>query len=68
MDKNLSWYDLPQLKTMYEQEADALQSALLNGASWESTREQRQRVTELAIALHKKRYSSSNPAESSGRD
>ena len=68
MDMKLCSYDLPVLKVMYEQEAEVLQRALLNGATWEEVREQRKKVTDLAIAMHKKRFASTNPAESSSRD
>ena len=67
MDANLCSYDLPILKLMYEKEAEQLQKSLLNGASWDEVREQRKKVTDLAIALHKKRFAASNPAESSSR-
>ena len=64
---NLCSYDLPILKVMYEKEAEVLQKALLSGATWDEVREQRKKVTDLAIAMHKKRFASTNPAESSSR-
>ena len=67
MDKNLCGLDLNILKTMYEKEATVLKNALLNGASWEEVKDQRRKVTELAIAMHKLRYRTGNPAESSSR-
>ena len=48
--------DLNTLKALYEAEAAALQDSLLNGTSWEEARDQRQAVTELAIAIHNKRF------------
>jgi hypothetical protein len=64
MNRNLSSLDLLTLKAMYEAEAEKLSSALLNGATWEETREQRKEVTELSIALHKMRFPQpQNPAE-----
>ena len=68
MDVNWSSYDLPTLKILYEAEAARLRDALINGSTWEETWEQRKKVTDLAIALHKKRTASSNPAETSLRD
>lgn len=67
MDKNLCGLDVNLVKTIYEKEAITLKNALLNGASWEEVKDQRRKVTELAIALHKLRHSSGNPAESSSR-
>ncbi|HEU4473114.1 MAG TPA: hypothetical protein VFR58_18610 [Flavisolibacter sp.] len=68
MDSNLCRLDLDTLKTMYEQEASVLKTALLSGASWEELHEQRQMVTELAIALHQKKQSvGAHPAETRSR-
>jgi hypothetical protein len=67
MTQNLGGLDINILKQMYEKEAMVLKSALLNGASWEEVRDQRRKVTELSIALHKLRFNSNNPAESSSR-
>ena len=68
MDKNLCGLDLNILKTMYDKEAGVLKNALLNGASWDEVKELRRKVTEISIAIHKQRYRSGNPAESSSRD
>ena len=47
---------LEQLERMY-QDADAkLRQALLNGASWEEAKAQRDVVTEIAVQLHKRKY------------
>ena len=55
MEKNLRGLDLLTLKALHEKEADELNNALLRGADWEDVREMRQRVTDLAIAMHEKR-------------
>lgn len=68
MEKNLCGLDLNILKSMYEKEASVLKNSLLNGASWEEVKEQRRKVTEISIAIHKLRYRSGNPAESSFRE
>jgi hypothetical protein len=67
-DMEMKWneFDADALKTMYDQESAALKSALLRGTPWEDLREQRLKVTELSIALHKKIHSG-NPAESVDR-
>jgi hypothetical protein len=67
MKMNWSELDLDALKDAYEKESSKLKAALLNGTSWEELRDQRQKVTELAIALHKKINTSANPAESTDR-
>jgi hypothetical protein len=59
--------DVDELKNVYERESAKLKASLLNGSSWEELKDQRQKVTELAVALHKKINSSSNPAESTDR-
>jgi hypothetical protein len=68
MERNLCSFDLSALKELYNKEAEILQVALLDGASWEDMKDQRLIVTELAIALHKKiQGSTGNPAENSLR-
>ena len=62
-----SEFDVDELRNSYETEAAKLKASLLNGSSWEDLKEQRLKVTELAIALHKKINTSSNPAESADR-
>lgn len=64
---NWSELDVDALKDAYEKEAAKLKASLLNGSSWEEMKDQRQKVTELAIALHKKINASGNPAESVDR-
>lgn len=68
MDKFLAGLDLETLKILYEKEAAQLRNSLINGATWDEVRDQRQKVTNLSIAIHQKRNSPSNPAESSIRD
>lgn len=60
-------FDADTLKTIYEKESANLKTALIGGTAWNDLKEQRQKVTELSIALHKKIYSSPNPAESTDR-
>jgi len=67
MERKLWGLDLNILKNMYDREAASLKTALLNGASWDEVKDQRRKVTELSIAIHKLRYRSGNPAESSSR-
>lgn len=67
MESNWNELDLDSLKLMHEKESSNLRTALLNGATWEEVKDQRKRVTELSIALHKKINASGNPAESTDR-
>lgn len=67
MDKYLSSLDLETLKLLYENESAQLRTALINGALWEEVQSQRIKVTELSIAIHQKRMSSTNPAELNSR-
>jgi hypothetical protein len=65
----MNWKDLEvdALRQAYETESSKLKTFLLNGVSWEEMKDQRKKVTELAIALHKKINISGNPAESADR-
>ena len=67
MDINGGEMDLVALKNSYEKELANLKALLLSGSSWEEMKDQRKKVTELAIALHKKINTSGNPAESADR-
>lgn len=67
MERNLCSFELEALKKLYEAEAEKLTVSLLNGATWEEVKDQRKLVTDLAIAVHKKKHSNSNPAETSMR-
>ena len=65
----MNWNELgvDELRETYQKESAKLKASLLSGTSWEELKEQRLKVTELAIALHKKINTSSNPAESTDR-
>ena len=64
MDSEFYGLDLHKLQVMYEEEARRLNAGLLAGATWDSMKEQEQKVTELAIVIHKKKYPLYfNPAE-----
>jgi hypothetical protein len=67
MEMNWSEMDIDELRDVYEKESSKLKISLINGISWEELKDQRTKVTELAIALHKKINSTSNPAESIDR-
>lgn len=67
MQTNWNELGVDELRDTYEKESAKLKASLLNGTSWEELKEQRLKVTELAIALHKKINTSSNPAESTDR-
>lgn len=64
---NWNELDTEALRDLFERESSNLKKALLNGCSWEDVKDQRLKVTELAIALHKKINTSGNPAESIDR-
>ena len=67
MTSNVWEHELDMLRERYEKERSALTAALLNGVSWESLKDQRRIVTELAIELHKKMTAYGNPAETQTR-
>lgn len=67
MEMNWNEMDVDQLRDVYETESSRLKASLISGTSWEELKDQRKKVTELAIALHKKINSTSNPAESADR-
>jgi hypothetical protein len=67
MELNWSDLDVDVLKNVYEKESAKLKASLLSGTPWEEMKDQRKKVTELAIALHKKINTTSNPAESVDR-
>jgi hypothetical protein len=69
MERNLNSLDLATLKALYEKEAEELSSALLNGCTWDETRDKRKNVTEISIALHQKRFPQNpHPAGNLGRN
>lgn len=68
MDKSLCSLDLDTLRELYEKETSELKAALLRGVDWDEVRDQRHKVTDLAIAIHKKKFPlAHNPAETSLR-
>jgi len=71
MDRNLESLDVNMLKSLYERETDELNASLLNGISWNELKDQRKKVTDIAMALQALRnrddYMKENPAERSAR-
>ncbi|RZM20844.1 MAG: hypothetical protein EOO88_35000 [Pedobacter sp.] len=68
MENDLTSLEINTLKRMHQSASFKMQSALLNGATWEEVQDQREIVTELAIAIHKKQPSYFlNPAEAPSR-
>jgi len=67
MEVNWSDLDIDALREAYEKESAQLKASLLSGTLWDDMKDQRKKVTELAIALHKKLHTSGNPAESMDR-
>jgi hypothetical protein len=67
MEMNWNEMDIDDLRNFYETESSKLKASLISGTSWEELKDQRKKVTDLAIALHKKINSTSNPAESADR-
>ena len=65
MQLELKDKDLATLLALYNGEVDTLRAKLLNGEPWEELTQQRKRITELAIAIHKQHHLvvSTNPAE-----
>jgi len=64
MDSEFHVLDVDTLQALYQEEANRLNAELLGGATWDSVKEQKQKVVEIAIALHKKKYPLHfNPAE-----
>ena len=69
MNLHLSNLDLDTLKDMYEKSQAELTSSLLSGALWTEVKEQRKKLTEIAIVLHKKAQAMGlNPAEFTAGD
>jgi hypothetical protein len=70
VEDNLQNIDLDALKRMHESAVFKLQTALLNGATWEDVQEQRELLIELAVAIHKKQptYFLHHPAEAHQRN
>ena len=69
MNLSLSNLDLDTLKAMYDKGQAELTSSLLSGALWNDLKEQRKKLTEIAIVLHKKAQALGlNPAEFTAGD
>jgi len=65
MNRELYGLDLDTLQALYQEEADRLKDELLAGVPWDNLQEQKIKVTELAITIHRKKYPLYfNPAES----
>ncbi|MFL5809582.1 MAG: hypothetical protein ACJ749_08675 [Flavisolibacter sp.] len=54
MNHELSNLDLYTLKAMYDHQEAELTSKLLSGALWNELKEERRKLTEIAIVMHKK--------------
>jgi hypothetical protein len=66
MNPELENLDLHTLKSKYDKEVELLNTQLLKGAEWTAVADQRKKVTDLAIAVHRKIASTKlNPAEHS---
>jgi len=64
MNLPLSNLDLDTLKAMYEKAQAELTASLLSGTLWNEVKEQRKKLTEIAIVLHKKAQAMGlNPAD-----
>ena len=70
MHRNLSELNLENLRALYDEENEKLQARLLSGALWEEVKEERENITELSIALHRKLTAlhALNPAEFSSSE
>jgi hypothetical protein len=53
MQPDIEGKSLQTLLNLYNKEIDLLKQKLLNGESWDSLRDQRRNITELAISIHK---------------
>ena len=54
MEFNFSHLELEELQEMHQKEVAELNNRLINGALWNEVRGQKEKVTKIAIALHKK--------------
>ena len=64
MNSEFHYLDIDALQALYQREVNRLKEQLLEGASRESVKDQKNKVTELAIIIHKKKYPLYfNPAE-----
>jgi hypothetical protein len=67
MDKRVTELDVTTLERLYKKEIELLNRSLLSGVSWEALADQRWRVTQLAVILHKKLATNSDPSSSNTR-
>ncbi|GAA4342758.1 hypothetical protein [Flaviaesturariibacter amylovorans] len=67
MHPELHHIDLDSLVRMHQSAAFRLQAALLGGATWQEVQDQRELVTELSIAIQKRRTLNGSPADMPGR-
>ncbi|GAB4093193.1 hypothetical protein [Flaviaesturariibacter terrae] len=67
MKEELHHINLDSLVRMHQTASFRLQAALLNGATWQEVHEQRELVTELSIAIQKRRSRGGHPAADSER-
>ena len=72
MDNSLFKLDLDTLKNMHEKEAAELKVKLLNGALWHEVSEQKNRLIDISIAIHKitsqKQNKTSGSVSQTGKD
>jgi hypothetical protein len=62
-------YQMVMIVPVYEKEQAELTSRLLSGSLWNEVKEQRKKLTEIAVALHKKAQAMGlNPAEFTAGD
>lgn len=62
MNQELHHIDLESLVRMHQTASFRLQAALLNGATWQEVQDQRELVTELSIAIQRRRTRRGHPA------
>gem|GEM_PF-2870135 len=67
MNNELHHIELESLVRMHQSASFRLQAALLNGATWQEVQDQRELVTELSIAIQRRRSRAVNPAEAPSR-
>ena len=67
MNEELHHIDLESLVRMHQTASFRLQAALLSGATWQEVQDQRELVTELSIAIQRRRTRRSHPAADTGR-
>lgn len=62
--------DIEVLTALYDREFLELKTALINGTDWNDIRDQKNKVTRIAISIHKKlnRNDSSDPSAFASRD